>query len=165
MTDKSARLQLPFLLPGQAQKEFFHNEALARIDMMLCASLEEGPRAVPPADPIPGQCWIVAEGAVGAWGDQDHALACWTESGWRFAPPINGMRALNREDGLTYDWNGTAWIAGEIRVSKVFVQGKQVVGERRAAIASPSGGATVDAEARATILAICEALKSHGLTD
>lgn len=32
MTDTSARFALPLILPGQAQKEIFHNEALALLD-------------------------------------------------------------------------------------------------------------------------------------
>lgn len=31
----TARLKLPFLVPGQAQKELFHNEALQIIDMLV----------------------------------------------------------------------------------------------------------------------------------
>jgi hypothetical protein len=38
--DQSARCGLPFLAPGQAQKEWFHNEALQRIDMLLCPVVE-----------------------------------------------------------------------------------------------------------------------------
>ena len=32
MTERSTRFALPFILPGQAQKEAFHNEAVAAID-------------------------------------------------------------------------------------------------------------------------------------
>jgi hypothetical protein len=45
----------------------------------------------------------------------------------------------------------------------VKVGGQQVVGSQAAAIASPSGGATVDAEARTAIDAILAALRAHGL--
>ena len=39
MSDATARLALPFIAPGQAQKELFHNEALTRIDALLQADL------------------------------------------------------------------------------------------------------------------------------
>ena len=33
--DSTARLALPFLAPGQAQKELYHNEALSRLDLLV----------------------------------------------------------------------------------------------------------------------------------
>lgn len=163
MTDKSARLDLPFLIPGQAQKEFFHNEALAQIDMMLCAAVEGEAVATPPASPALGQSWIVASGASGAWTDRGNALACWTIGGWRFAPAVPGMKVWDKGAGLFRYWNGSAWSSGELTVSKIIVQGNQVIGQRLPAISSPSGGSTVDVEAREAIAAIRAALMSHGL--
>ncbi len=48
------RLALPHILPGQAQKELFHNEALQALDLVVAAAVEEPPRAAPPAAPAPG---------------------------------------------------------------------------------------------------------------
>ncbi len=39
----SQRLALPFILPGQAQKELFHNEALQTLDLVVAAAVEEPP--------------------------------------------------------------------------------------------------------------------------
>ncbi len=38
------RLALPFLTAGQAQKEFYHNEALQTLDMVAAAAVEDGLR-------------------------------------------------------------------------------------------------------------------------
>lgn len=35
MSDATARFAFPLIAPGQAQKELFHNEALARVDALL----------------------------------------------------------------------------------------------------------------------------------
>ena len=35
MPETSPRFALPYILPGQAQKEIFHNEALAMLDAAL----------------------------------------------------------------------------------------------------------------------------------
>ncbi|QPQ56070.1 DUF2793 domain-containing protein [Allosphingosinicella flava] len=163
MTEKSARLNLPFLVPGQAQKEFFHNEALAQIDMMLCAAIEGDALSSPPSAPGIGRSWIVAPSAAGAWSGMEHAVACWTSGGWRFAMPAQGMAVWDKSRSLFRHWNGTAWSSGEWRVSKLIVDGNQVVGARLPPIESPAGGGIVDAEARQAIAAIRAALMSHGL--
>jgi hypothetical protein len=49
--------------------------------------------------------------------------------------------------------------------SGLFIAGEQVVGRRAAAIAAPSGGAIIDAEARAAVSQILEGLRQHGLID
>ena len=47
--DASARLALPFLVPGQAQKEFFHNEALQLLDIIVQPAVEGAARNDPPS--------------------------------------------------------------------------------------------------------------------
>jgi hypothetical protein len=47
----------------------------------------------------------------------------------------------------------------------LFIAGEQVVGSRAAAIATPSGGVNVDAEARAALSQILAALRQHGLIE
>lgn len=165
MTEASARFAFPFILPGQAQKELFHNEALAAVDALLHAAVEGAPAASAPAAPLAGQSWIVAPGAAGAWTGRDHALASWTAGGWRFAAPLAGMLAWNKAGGHWLHWNGSGWSSGEIPATKLVVGGRQVVGERQPAVPSPSGGTIIDEEARAAVQAVIVALRSHGLID
>ena len=161
----TARFQLPFILPGQAQKEVHHNEALTRIDLSLHATVEEEPLALPPSAPQIGQSWIVAAGASGDWSERDQQIAGWTEGGWRFITPRPGMTAWNRAQGVWLYWNGVGWSDGEWPATRVVIAGQQVVSERQPAVPSPSGGTTIDEEARAAIDAIIATLLSHGLTD
>ena len=163
MSDATKRLSLPLILPGQAQKELFHNEALTRIDIALHAAIEGPPLANPPADPVVGQGWIIAAGATGAWSGRDDSLACWTDGGWRYVAPPAGMCVWNKAAGYSLHWTGTAWSMGELPVGSLLVGGLKVVGERQPAVPSPSGGTVIDEEARAAIRAITAALKSHGL--
>jgi hypothetical protein len=165
MSDASSRFQLPYILPGQAQKELFHNEALIRIDAALHAAAEAGPLDTPPSDPVPGACWIVGASPSGAWAGQENRLAYWSESGWRFVAPAPGMSVWNVAEGFEIRWNGSAWSAGEVACTSLAVGGQQVVGQRRPAVPSPSGGTTIDAQARAAIGAILAALMSHGLIE
>ncbi len=52
----TAKFELPLLFAGQAQKEFFVNEALSRADLLLHCAIE-GETAAPPPAPQAGQVW------------------------------------------------------------------------------------------------------------
>ncbi len=165
MENGTSRFELPFILPGQAQKELFHNEAIAGIDIALHPAVEGAPLADPPAAPLPGQCWLVAPNPVGAWAGQAGRLAAWTGSGWRFVAPQAGMCVWDKAAGADRRWTGSAWSAGETIATAIVINGLQVLGPRQPAVPSPSGGTTIDAEARSALAALTVALKSHGLID
>ena len=165
MADTTPRFALPFILPGQAQKELFHNEALARIDLALHPAVEGPPAAEPPAAPAPGECRIVAPAAVGDWSGRDNMVAMWTESGWRFLAPQPGTSAWNKAGSVPLIWDGSEWSSGDLACTGLTVGGVRVVGERQPGVASPSGGTIIDAEARAAINALTAALMSHGLIE
>lgn len=161
---RTARFRLPLIAPGQAQKEVYHNEALAAVDAVLHACVDDEPSTEPPAEPVAGDSWLVAAGATGDWLDQDDSLATWTEGGWRFTMPIAGMTVWNGSAGHWLHWSGTSWVAG-CPVQALLIDGDQVVGPRQPDIPSPSGGTTIDVEARAVIDLLIVTLKTHGLID
>lgn len=160
--DATPRLAMPLLLPEQAQKEMFHNEALAVLDLLVQGAVEAVGVDEPPAAAI-GQCWIVGETPAGAWVGQAGAVACLTAGGWRFAAPFAGLQLWSRADGCEARFDGAAWRIGDLRGQRVVIDEVQVLGRRGAAIADPSGGATIDAEARDSIAAILTILRNHGL--
>ncbi|WP_404336214.1 DUF2793 domain-containing protein [Sphingomonas sp. MMS12-HWE2-04] len=159
---ETPRLNLPLLEPGQAQKEMTHNEALARLDLLVHGRLVALAANVPPVAPAPGQCWVIGSAPQGVWADHSHAIAGWTTSGWHFVAPQEGMRLwIDAEAGFALFRDG-GWHSGEA-FGKVFIEGRQVVGPQSEAIAEPSGGMTVDAAARTAIVSVLEALRAHGL--
>ena len=159
----TARLELPLIEPGQAQKEWFHNEALTLLDAATQASVVAAGIDAPPADPAPGASWIVGAAPTGGWAGRAGALATWTHAGWRFVLPGEGMAAWDEAEGMVRRFVGGGWEAGVVRCARVAVDGEQVVGRRREAIADPAGGGVVDAEARSTPEAVLAALRGHGL--
>ena len=161
--DASARLALPFLAAGQAQKEMTVNEALARLDIAVQASAVAGGVDQPPETPAIGQCWIIGDAPAGAWSGHAGMLAGWTSGGWRFVAPAEGLAVWVEAEGAVWRRAGGAWKAGELSGSRVVIGGVQVVGAQHAAIAAPSGGDVIDVQARATLGAILDAMRSHGL--
>ena len=160
---RSARLALPFIESGQAQKEVAHNEALALLDIAVQAGVQAAGVDQPPADPEAGACWIVGPAPVGAWEGQAGCIAGWTGGGWRFVVPREGTQAWNRAARHWLTRVDGIWEEGVVRGSRLVLGGEQVVGARRPAIAAPSGGAAIDAEARVAIGAILDAMRAHGL--
>lgn len=161
--DRSARLDLPLLQPGQAQKELYHNEALSLLDLAVQAAVVAVGINAPPASPAPGDCWIVGGSPVGAWSGAARALAGWTSGGWRFVRATEGMAVWSSADGARAVYSGGSWSVGTIRGQRLVIDGLTVVAAQRAAIADPLAGGTIDAEARAAIGAILTALRGHGL--
>ena len=75
------------------------------------------------------------------------------------------MSAYVKASGSWANYRLSGWEIGVMRGSSVAIGGQQVVGSRVAAIASPTGGATVDSQARGVIDQILGALRQHGLID
>ncbi|WP_375390789.1 DUF2793 domain-containing protein [uncultured Sphingomonas sp.] len=160
---ETARWALPLLDAGQAQKEMTVNEALARVDLLAQPGVAAVGRDAPPTDPASGQAWIVGAAPTGAWAGQAHTLAGWTAGGWRFVAPREGLTVWSDADGCPATFAGGTWRIGSLAAQRLEIGGVQVVGAQTAAIAVPTGGGTIDAEARAVLGAVLAALRTHGL--
>lgn len=163
MFEPTPRFSLPLLAPGQAQKEVTHNEALTLADLLLAPVVELVGLVTVPANPLPGKGWTVGTGAIGAWSGQDGKLAYWTDGGWRFVTAVIGMTIWSVADNQPVRYTSSGWQIGQLSASSVTIGGNQIVGARLAAVASPTGGATVDTEARGAIESILSRLHTHGL--
>lgn len=162
-TDATPRLGLPFLAAGQAQKEATHNEALALADAAICPAVQAVGLDAPPANPAPGQCWIVGAAPSGAWTGRAQALAIWTSGGWRFVPAIDGLQAWVLPDRVWAVRDAGVWRLGEARANQLILGGQRVVSARQPAVPAPVGGSVIDVEARAAISAILARMSAHGL--
>lgn len=165
MTETTARHALPLIQPGQAQKELYHNEALSLLDLLSHAAVESAGDETPPSSPDIGQCWLLGAAPTGAWTGRGEAIAIWSAGGWRFAAPVEGMLVWLRDQEVWARRSASGWIIGDLPTLTVSVAGEQVLGPRGAAIADPTGGSTVDGQARTAIAAILVALRTHGLIE
>lgn len=138
----SPRFALPLLFAGQAQKEAFVNEAHARTDALLHCAIEDE-TATPPTTPVEGTNWLVGASPTGAWAGQAGKIACRQAGNWLFVAPRDGMILLNRANGQQRRFFAS-WLAPTVP-------------------SAPSGGATIDAEARTAIDALIAALRTAGV--
>jgi hypothetical protein len=137
------RFALPLLFAGQSQKEMSFNEAILLVDFLLQPVIQ-GTTATVPSAPTPGQCWIITSGASGVFAARTNQIAAWSEGGWRFIVPIEGMRVYDRTRTGHRFYSGSVWRAPTMP-------------------SAPSGGAIVDAEARFAIIAIANVLREAGI--
>ena len=150
---QSERLGLSLLVPGQGQKDVTHNEALLALDMLVQPVVRSRAVVQPPETASNGQCWLVPEGAEGAWNGKTHCLAGWTAGGWRFLPTETGWSFWVEDEGTAVRRRGNAW--EQIRE----------LGQPGAAIEIPFGGSVADAEARVAIAALIGRLIAQGVLE
>jgi hypothetical protein len=75
------------------------------------------------------------------------------------------MTIFIRSAAIWAVYRAGAWELGQVRGSALFLGGQQVVGSRAEAILSPTGGTTIDSEARAIIDQILQTMRQHGLIE
>lgn len=91
-------LSLPELAASQSQPHVTVNAALRRIDAAVNLSVL-AISGTPPGSPADGDRYIVAVGATGAWAGEDHHIAAYIGTAWKFLIPEDGWLAFNRDDG------------------------------------------------------------------
>ncbi|KEO87748.1 hypothetical protein EH31_06225 [Erythrobacter longus] len=85
----------------------------------------------------------VLENATNEWLNHDEEIAIWLGEAWEFISPANGMMIFDQMAGMQLRYYGNWQAAVEP--------------------AAPSGGTTIDTEARATIDSLIEALRNAGI--
>jgi hypothetical protein len=73
------------------------------------------------------------------------------------------MQVWSIADGVTVRREGTNWVVGVMTAGAIKVGNIQVVGAQRPRVVAPSGGSTIDTQARAAITALIAGIEAHGL--
>lgn len=104
MSDLSPRLDLPFILPAQAQKHVTHNEALSRLDALVQLVVLARESEIPPDSPTPGDIYALGAAPAGLWAGQAHDLAIWQDPNWLFLTPRPGWQLWDQDSQQMYIW-------------------------------------------------------------
>jgi len=136
------RFSLPLLFAGQAQKEITVNEALTEIDILLHTAIEAEVNT-PPAAPVVGQAWLAGSAPIGVFAGKSSQIAAWTDGGWRFIVPHDGVVVFDRNRSCL----------------RLFCGGWRSF----TAPSSPSGGTIIDVQARNAIATLITQLQQAGI--
>lgn len=161
---ETPRHRLPMLSAGQAQKEVTHNEALLHVDRMLHPAVLSRALAEPPTPALAGDTYIVPVGGSGAWMGFEQQLASFDGYGWIFANPVRGCLAWIVDEAQFSVFDG-GWSDGGWPTSGLRILGREVLGAPPASVAAPVGGALIDNEARAAIVALIATLRDQGVVN
>jgi hypothetical protein len=91
-------LDLPFILPSQAQKHVTHNEALRVLDAVVHLSVVSRTELLPATGATEGARYIVQAGAEAPWAGHDGRVALSQDGGWVFLTPADGWLAWVQDD-------------------------------------------------------------------
>jgi hypothetical protein len=138
----TSHLGLPLLFAGQAQKEFFVNQALVVLDALAQRTVIDT-RADPPTTCGDGDCYRIATSATGEWSQNSGNLAIRVGSAWHFVAPTEGLTVFDRRAGQ-WLWFRSGW-------------------QSAAAPSQPTSGTVIDAEARTLLAQMIVILQSAGL--
>ncbi len=108
MSDTTANLDMPYILPSQAQKHVTHNEALQILDAITQLTVTATLTA-PPSDPQEGSCFAIATSATGIWSARDGKLAFRQDGGWIYITPREGWRGWFLAEDRLRIHDGSAW--------------------------------------------------------
>lgn len=99
MPDQTPRLELPLLMPSQAQKHVTHNEAIDLLDGLVHLAVQQFGRNDPPETPVEGTVWHIGSAPTGLWIGQAGKLARWRNGGWIFMTPGEGWICWGLTEG------------------------------------------------------------------
>lgn len=140
MSETTARLALPYILPAQAQKHITHNEALQRIDAVLHLAIADT-LASPPAIVDEESCYLVAPTASGAWSGKAGCIAVRQDGEWLFLEPRPGWCGWFAAEQQIRIFTSTAWELPRLPAEGTMQQlgiGASADATNRLAISSPA---------------------------
>lgn len=109
--DRTPILDLPYILPQQAQAHVTHNEAIRALDALVQLTVLDRDLAAPPLGPANGDRYIVGAAATGAWEGHDDDIAAWQDGEWVFSTPLTGWHGWLVDEAMFVMWSATAWQA------------------------------------------------------
>jgi len=107
--EQTANLELPYIMPSQAQKHVTHNEAIRSLDALVQLAVLDRHLSAPPSSSADGDRYLVATGGTGGWAGQDGKVAAWQDGAWAFFAPKAGWLLWVADENRLVGFDGAAW--------------------------------------------------------
>ena len=145
--EQSANLQLPYIMPSQAQKHVTHNEAIRTLDALVQLAVLDRDLATPPVSPADGGRYLVAVGGTGAWAGRDGKVAAWQDGAWAFLAPQAGWLLWVADESRLIGFDGAAWVDAAVHsVNPALLVGVNTTADAANRLAVKSPATLFDAE-------------------
>lgn len=120
---KTTRLDLPYLMPDQAQKHVTVNEALRQLDMLV-QNCVLGAQVSPPESPADGDAYLLSDNPTEIWAGHAGKIAIFVDEAWHFLAPSEGWRVWDKKAAGFKVYSNAQWhdLAQTITVSDITTQ-------------------------------------------
>lgn len=108
MSDHSPRLNLPFIMPAQAQKHVTHNEALRQLDITVQLSVIAR-SGTPQEGPQEGDAYIITASQDELWSGRSGQIAVWQDGAWAYLIARAGWLCWNEDEAALLVYRSGAW--------------------------------------------------------
>lgn len=107
--DHTLLLNLPLIMPAQAQKHVTHNEALQALETYIQISVEGHNINTPPSNPINGTRICIGDNPSGAWAGREGQIALYRDNLWEYTIPQNGWTAFDLTQNNSIVFMDNVW--------------------------------------------------------
>ena len=138
--DDTPNLNLPYIMPAQAQKHVTHNEAIRALDALVQLSVLDRDLAGPPGSPVDGDRYVVAAVATDDWSGKENQIAAWQDNAWTFFVPAEGWLAWIADEDVLLVWDGAGWVLSSASLNPAPLVGVNTNADaaNRLAVSSPN---------------------------
>lgn len=138
--DDTPNLNLPYIMPAQAQKHVTHNEAIRALDALVQLSVLDRDLTGPPGSPVDGDRYIVAAVATDEWSGKENQIAAWQDNAWVFFAPAEGWLAWIADEDVLLVWDGADWVLSSASLNPAPLVGVNTSADaaNRLAVSSPN---------------------------
>lgn len=109
--DATTKLDLPIIMPAQAQKHVTHNEALNVLDVVTQLSAESRSLVTPPETPVEGTTYLIGSNGTGEWEGREAQVACFQNGAFVYFDPKEGWRCFVRDEAALFVFSAGNWVA------------------------------------------------------
>jgi hypothetical protein len=110
MSERTPRLEMPYIMPSQAQKHVTHNEALRMLDAIVHIHAGQVGLDTPPPEPAEGECHVVGSTPTGSFTGHTSQIAAFQDGAWTFFIPREGWTLWDAGSGTVRVFHDGDWM-------------------------------------------------------